>query len=354
MSFLWHGLTEQGAQVPVQVDAQGRVIAVDGTPGTNYWDRSASTLSPVNTGDVIKQGSYDSSSDAGVGAYIGGGSIIGQQALGASSTAPVIQVRRGSGDPTINLRSAGEADFASTVSIIGTGTSAAPNISLNANGGLDAVQYFRVESTDDRVAPFRAVTANDHTVFDIGYKDASSVNNGEGAVLRLHSNDANIGDSPKIALDGSNGSANFAGNVTTDGVFNLRGFSKSANLKRAEQELEINTLYGSDVSLRFTDDGSSSNLAEKIRLKNDGSASFAGNITAPNVTFRSSDPRFYVKKSKIKDAPPEYVGPELDLLAEIARLEALVRHLYETLRLTPPAGWPVWDGNDDVLRQLRK
>ena len=27
MSFLWHGLTEQGSQIPVQVDSQGRVVA---------------------------------------------------------------------------------------------------------------------------------------------------------------------------------------------------------------------------------------------------------------------------------------------------------------------------------------
>lgn len=27
MTFLWHGLTEQGAQVPIQVDDQGRVVA---------------------------------------------------------------------------------------------------------------------------------------------------------------------------------------------------------------------------------------------------------------------------------------------------------------------------------------
>ena len=32
MSFLWNGLTEQGAQVPVQVDSQGRVVA-QGLPG---------------------------------------------------------------------------------------------------------------------------------------------------------------------------------------------------------------------------------------------------------------------------------------------------------------------------------
>jgi hypothetical protein len=53
MSFLWHGLTEEGAQVPVQVDDEGRVIAIDGSPGVGFWDRSGSTLSPVNSGDNL-------------------------------------------------------------------------------------------------------------------------------------------------------------------------------------------------------------------------------------------------------------------------------------------------------------
>ena len=118
-----------------------------GSPGgSSYWSRTGTTLSPATAGDVITQGTYDSSSDSGVGAYIGSGSIIGQQALGASSTAPVFQVRRGSGAPTINLRSAGEADFASDVKIIGTGTLAAPNISLNADGSISTPFFISANS----------------------------------------------------------------------------------------------------------------------------------------------------------------------------------------------------------------
>jgi len=91
--------------------------------------------------------------------------------------------------------------------------------------------------------------------------------------------------------------------------------------------------------------------ASAISLFNDGSATFIGHITAPNITFRSADPVFY-KTAKGAKAETTYVGPELDLLEEISRLEALVAHLYETLRLTPPAGWDVWDGSKAVSSLL--
>jgi len=220
MSFLWHGLTEQGAQVPVQVDAQGRVIAVDGTPGVSNWERTGTTLSPAVPGDSVD---------------------------------------------------------------IGSG-----NISLNADGS----------------ATF-----------------AGNV----------------IGDTPVSNVVTDTGWGIFPG--TSEGRPALWLKSSSA-IAGKETERAINVARPDGNSL--------------FNVKYDGSATFAGNITAPNVTFRSADPQFYVKKSKNKDAESEYVGPELDLLAEIARLEALVRNLYETLRIAPPAGWPVWDGNDDVLRQLRR
>lgn len=239
MSFLWHGLTEEGAQVPVQVDAEGRVIAVDGTPGTNYWARTGTTLSPVNTGDSVDisvSGGYNLTLNKGTGA------------------------------------------------VIGFDTS-------DASGGAS-----------------------------IGYATA-----GRDLEFRISASSPN----PTFIISDNQ----------------ITRFSKASS-------------FG--IAVLLTEDDGTTKIggtlpsAANISLNADGSATYLGNITAPNVTFRSSDPRFYVKKTKNKDAQPEYVGPELDLLAEIARLEGLVRHLYETLRMTPPAGWPVWDGADDVLRQLRK
>ena len=65
--------------------------------------------------DVIKQGTYDSSSNTSTGAYIGNGSIISQQSTSVGEGAPAFQVRRGSAEPTVNIRSNGSADFAGAV-----------------------------------------------------------------------------------------------------------------------------------------------------------------------------------------------------------------------------------------------
>lgn len=273
MSFLWHGLTEQGAQVPVQVDAQGRVIAVDGTPGVSNWERTGTTLSPAVPGDSVD---------------IGSGNI----SLNADGSA----VLNGNVDTPLTLNSNQPSTY----------------ISLTNSAFSDGYLAYEGQNITQWVGGDRRTLLNkDGNLYIGGLSNINSI-------------------TPNITLNAS-GSAEFASVITAGDTIQ----STSA----------VNCFVGRDAN-------NSNTLTSNIAA--DGSATFAGNITAPNVTFRSADPQFYVKKSKNKDASPEYVGPELDLLAEIARLEALVRHLYETLRLAPPAGWPVWDGNDDVLRQLRK
>ena len=50
MTFLWHGLTDQGAQVPVQVDAQGRVvISPDAAPNPNELVAAWASVEPNGT-----------------------------------------------------------------------------------------------------------------------------------------------------------------------------------------------------------------------------------------------------------------------------------------------------------------
>jgi hypothetical protein len=93
--------------------------------------------------------------------------------------------------------------------------------------------------------------------------------------------------------------------------------------------------FGEATAFQVSFNGTISNPG--ITLYGGGSATFAGDVSAPNITFRSADPSHYQSG--------KYLGPELDLLEEIARLESLVRYLYETLRLAPPAGWEVWDGS---------
>ena len=319
MSFLWHGLTEQGAQVPVQVDAQGRVIAVDGTPGVSNWERTGTTLSPAVPGDSIAVGGN---------ATFAGKVAIGTDSPGAWSTAAdnlVIEDTAGEGGITIASSTTG----GSNIFFADTDSTAPGQIKYQHAGDYmrfytATIERFRIDSSGNVL---------------IG---------------------GTLPSAPNISLN-ANGSIKAA--TDAGGDYNLQVFSNSLDFGKWSGDLTSSNgfrlYYGTSNALLSLSSagGDSTTIAQfgpNITFRKSGSATFAGNITAPNVTFRSADPQFYVKKSKNKDAAPEYVGPELDLLAEIARLEALVRHLYETLRLAPPAGWPVWDGNDDVLRQLRK
>ena len=232
MSFLWHGLTEQGAQVPVQVDAQGRVIAVDGTPGVSNWSRTGTSLFPVNLGDKV-----------GIGTAL----------------------------PQVPLEVKGDARF------------------YNATDASSAILDIKADTSSPN-----GVT------LDVAYFGA----NGYGPLKFATSDTERL-------------------QITKDG----------------------NVLLGGTLP-----------SAPNTSLNADGSGTFAGNVTAANITFRSADPAFYVpnERSESYEGTDTYTGPELNLLEEIVRLEALVKHLYDVLRQNPPAGWDVWDGNDDVLRQLRK
>lgn len=73
-------------------------------------------------------------------------------------------------------------------------------------------------------------------------------------------------------------------------------------------------------------------------------------LSAQDLELRSSDPAFY----KSSNDQSEYVGPSLSLMDEIVRLEFLVKDLYDKLRMTPPAGWEVWDGNTDLAQSRGK
>lgn len=80
-------------------------------------------------------------------------------------------------------------------------------------------------------------------------------------------------------------------------------------------------------------------------LNYDGSFDTRGLVRASDLVVVSADPGFY--RSVGDDVV--YSGPELSLLSEIVRLESLVKELYEKLRMAPEGGWPVWDGNEDLI-----
>ena len=153
---------EDSSVVPVACDAAGRLLLEEpqviegppgppgeqGPPGQDGDPFSGNFAGDVNFGGsatfagVIKQGSYDSSSANGRGAYIGSGYIIGQQPAAAIGAIPIWQGRYGAGDNAVTseIFANGNAKFAGTVSaksFVVTGGSGGPSytpLTLNNDG----------------------------------------------------------------------------------------------------------------------------------------------------------------------------------------------------------------------------
>lgn len=289
MSFLWHGLTEQGAQVPIQVDAQGRVIAVDGSPEASLWERTGTTLSPAVPGDSVTVGdkiTLDADGNVLLGTSVPIPTAFGIQGL--------LQVHGASAQ---------------------TSGAQIGNYGISDGGpGL----YF---------SKSRSGTVGTKTIVEDGDNIGSLIFSGADGTNFIP------GAGIQALVDGTPGINAMPGRL----VFN----TTAAGASFPTQRMSING--AGNVQIGGTD------ALPSIRLNADGTAAFTGNITAPNITFRSADPSFYaLDDSRGLYDSKTYIGPELDLLEELVRLEALVKHLYEVLRQVPPAGWEVWDGNTDL------
>ena len=101
MSFLWHGLTDAGAQVPIQVDAQGRVIAVDGTPGTSNWENTGTQLYPLNNEGVLVGGTLPSSPNISLNVD-GSANFAGSLGVGTSTPNYLLDVEQANAGARIN------------------------------------------------------------------------------------------------------------------------------------------------------------------------------------------------------------------------------------------------------------
>ena len=261
MSVIWSGVTEEGAVVPVQVTAEGKVVAVGDGPEGDYLKLTGGNL----TGDLTVNEQITLATD-------GSASFAGQLLVDRGATKAGLGWGSAGvwvGDVTstdqnnakARLNEDGSATFASDVKIGGTLPSA-PNISLNAADGSAEFAGGAFKLNGDGV-----IETNVNTNGNIKLSGAGDFN------------------SPKITLGAANGSATFIGDV----VIGSRG----------EQWL--------------------------IRESN-------GVAMLVQQTLRQ--PR---EIEKLRDLPNE-----LDLI------EAALNEVMEKLRMTPPAGWPVWDGESEV------
>ena len=137
-------------------------------------------------------------------------------------------------------------------------------------------------------------------------------------------------------------------NLSSDGSLRARHDADKWLLLAGSDQWAIQIRSGGAYSYRLGWDGQvgfaldPSTALPRISFSPSGIAEFTSDVFTNDLIFRSSDPAFR--------STGRYVGPELSLIDEIIRLEALVKELYERLRMTPEAGWEVWDGNEDLMQ----
>lgn len=140
MSVIWSGLTEEGAVVPVQVTAEGKVVAVGEGPVGDYLPITGGNLTGTLTIDTdkiklelsgnIRAAANNIQLSKVTGSNSADQGVIYVQAGGTTNTDPCIAAYDGGGN-----RFTVQGDGATK---IGGTLPSAPNIELKANGQIEA------------------------------------------------------------------------------------------------------------------------------------------------------------------------------------------------------------------------
>ena len=264
MSVIWSGITEEGAVVPVQVTAEGKVVAVGDGPAGDYLPITGGNLTGDLTIDTDKitlnangHGVFGTSAATRAQLNSALGSFLGQN----GSTA-VYRVDK-NGNVDIGGAIGGNES---------TNSANNPNIALKADGNILANDKIRSGGNPNNGSA-AGVLLNPN-----GNIQATRIN-GPGTVFQGYT----VGTSTATSVINADGTASFSGDV----------------------------VIGSKGSKWL------------IRESN-------GVAMLIEQTLRKTE-------AKVRDLPNE-----LDLI------EAALNEVMEKLRMTPPAGWPVWDGQSEV------
>ena len=188
MSVIWSGVTEEGAVVPVQVTAEGKVVAVGDGPEGDYLKLTGGNLTgdlTINT-DKITLDAGDGSIDAAGNISIPQGKDFvcsdatqsyfrprsDNSILGYQETLDIQAFNEGSPLVAATFASNGSASFAGDVKIGGTLPSA-PNIALNADGLLNTQ---RIAASSTPIARFKGIEADGTEKGRIEFFGAGSAN----------------------------------------------------------------------------------------------------------------------------------------------------------------------------------
>ena len=162
--------------------------------------------------------------------------------------------------------------------------------------------------------------------------------------------DGNVDGDLTVSGSASFGSASFAGNVTI-------GVSPNSS---TESGVRIGT-SGSILINRIDDSGAVAfSIREKgsagtnINMQSSGAAEFAGDVVVGSrgkkwMIVESNGLAHLVEQSEVSVMDDAAKYPELrNIPEELDLIEKALGDVMEKLRMNPPAGWPVWDGSDEI------
>lgn len=215
-------------------------------------------------------------------------------------------------------------------------------ITLNATDG--SAEFAGTVTSGDVVDSSSTWTGIGVTIYDAGVIYAGR--SGSGNLWAGRQSGTAINTS-SISADGS---ATFAGQIDA-----VRGVFTDAPGNLALRTVDSSTNkqnFGASSSGVLIGDDISTNAGNKISLNADGSATFAG-----DVIIGSRGTKWLIRESNgvamlIEQTLRGQIEPRMqkvrDLPNELDLIEAALNEIMEKLRMTPPAGWPVWDGQDGV------
>lgn len=330
MSVIWSGVTEEGAVVPVQVTDEGKVVAIGDGPQGDYLPITGGTL----TGDL--------------------------------------NVADG-----ISLKTDGSAEFKNTVRVDYPNNTGADNLLRlgNSNNGGDksahlflAAGYYVSPSSLDGTGYLAKISATDGSAqfasgnFNI-YKEGSfyfyrPTNSSSFSLVDAYSDVG--GTRNKVFTLKADGSATFVNDgVVVDSVARItaKGYVKSDEYIWAAPSTGYAGIYN-----YATNTSSSTSYVQRsdsglttIEFSYSGSAEFSGDVIIGSrgekwLIRESNGVAMLVQQSR--EAAPMGVSPMIpekvrDIPNELDLIEMALNEVMEKLRMTPPAGWPVWDGSDN-------
>ncbi len=219
------------------------------------------------------------------------------------------------------------------LTVSGSGTF--PNITLRADGAIQATRDTTTASSG-HLRLFSNVGAPGTEVFFVG-ADGTTFLGGDID-----------GGSPNITLSAS-GSAEFAGNVTSGGYVSTSDTSQGSRVGNGSITAQRPASQGSPGSTAtFT---SLLGQAKKARIFADGSAEFDGEVTIGSKgskwLIRESNGVAMLIEQTRRGAKEPRIEDVRDLPRELDLVEAALNEIMGKLKMTPPAGWPVWDGSNN-------